>query len=143
MHLMRLLLALLVALLVAASLAFASEAEIRAAEASFRAAILARDVNALDALFAPKIVYAHATGKIETKAMYLDRLKEGKQRYDSYTAERNDIVVYGDSAMSHLTVRVTGRNDAGAFNDHVLMLHHWVKEKGKWRLVSHQTAKIP
>ncbi len=130
-------------LMLAAVFATASEADVRAAEARFRQAILQRDVKALEALFAPKIIYAHATGKIETKQMYLDRLKEGKQRYDSFTAERNDIVVYGDSAMSHLTVRVTGRNDAGAFDDHVLMLHHWVREKGQWRLVSHQTAKIP
>ncbi len=126
-----------------ATLAGATEAEIKMAETRFSKAILDRDVQTLERLLAPKLVYAHATGKIETKQMYLDRLKEGKQRYDTFMAERNDIVVYGKSATSHLTVRVTGQNDAGPFNDHVLMLHHWVKVKGKWLLASHQTAKIP
>lgn len=126
-----------------AALSFASEAEIRSAEASFAKAIQAKDIATLDKLFLPKIIYAHATGKIETKKEYLDRLSGGKQVYKSYTIERNVIVDYGASATSHLTVRVTGTNDAGPFNDHVLMLHHWVKENGAWRLASHQTAKIP
>jgi VCBS repeat-containing protein len=126
-----------------AALSFASEAEIRSAEAAFAKAIQAKDIATLDKLFLPKIIYAHATGKIETKKEYLDRLSGGKQVYKSYTIERNDIVDYGASATSHLTVRVTGTNDAGPFNDHVLMLHHWVKENGAWRLASHQTAKIP
>jgi ketosteroid isomerase-like protein len=121
----------------------ASEAEIKTAEAAFAKAIQAKDVATLDQLFLPKIIYAHATGKIETKKEYLDRLSGGKQVYKSYSIERNDVVDYGNSAVSHLTVRVTGANDAGPFNDHVLMLHHWVKEKGAWRLASHQTAKIP
>jgi ketosteroid isomerase-like protein len=119
------------------------EEEIRAAESAFSKAITAKDVAALDKLFTPKIIYAHATGKIETKQQYLDRLAGGKQRYDSFTAERMEIVVYGNSAVCHLTVRVKGQNDNGPFNDHVLMMHHWVKDKNAWRLASHQTAKIP
>jgi ketosteroid isomerase-like protein len=128
---------------IATTALLASDAEIRAAEAAFAKAIQAKDIATLDKLFTPKIIYAHATGKIETKKEYLDRLSGGKQVYKSYTIERDDIVEYGASAVSHLTVRVTGTNDAGAFNDHVLMLHHWVKEGGGWRLASHQTAKIP
>ncbi len=133
----------LLLLSLAATALLASDAEIRAAEAAFAKAIQAKDIAALDKLFTPKIIYAHATGKIETKKEYLERLSGGKQVYKSYTIERNDVVDYGSSATSHLTVRVTGTNDAGAFNDHVLMLHHWVKEGGGWRLASHQTAKIP
>lgn len=134
---------LLLFFMVSAALSVASEAEIRAAEASFAKAIQAKDVATLNQLFLPKIIYAHATGKIETKQEYLDRLSGGKQVYKTYTIERNVIVDYGTSATSHLTVRVTGTNDAGPFNDHVLMLHHWVKQNGAWRLASHQTAKIP
>lgn len=134
---------LLLFFIASAALSLASEAEIRAAEASFAKAIQAKDTATLQQLFTPRIIYAHATGKIESKQEYLDRLTGGKQVYQSYTIERNVIVEYGDSAVSHLTVRVTGTNDAGPFNDHVLMLHHWVKQNGAWRLASHQTAKIP
>lgn len=121
----------------------ATEAAIQAAEKEFSRAIQAKDTAALEVLLAPDIIYAHATGNIETRQQYLDRLKGGKQRYDSYTQEKIKIVPYGNSVVSHLSVRITGQNDAGAFNDHVLMMHHWVKVKGKWVLASHQTAKIP
>ncbi|MDX2270175.1 MAG: nuclear transport factor 2 family protein [Bryobacter sp.] len=132
----------MVLLLLAAAL-YASEAEIEAAEKKFAAAIQAKDAKTLRALFAEQLIYAHATGKIETKDEYLTRLSAGKQRYDSYQIERMKVVLYDQSAVSHLTVRVTGQNDAGPFNDHVLMLHHWVKRNGGWMLVAHQTAKIP
>jgi ketosteroid isomerase-like protein len=119
------------------------ETAIQAAEKQFGQAIQARDTKTLEGLLSPDIIYAHATGNIETRQQYLDRLKGGKQRYDSYTQEKIKIVPHGNSVVSHLTVRVTGQNDAGPFNDHVLMMHHWVKQKGQWILVSHQTAKIP
>ncbi len=68
-----------------ATVILASEAEIRSAEAAFAKAIQAKDIATLDKLFLPKIIYAHATGKIETKKEYLDRLSGGKQVYKSYT----------------------------------------------------------
>jgi ketosteroid isomerase-like protein len=131
------------ALLLLACSVLAAESDIETAERKFGAAIQAKDTKTLEALFTDKIIYAHASGKIEDKQEYLARLSAGKQRYDSYTIERLQIVPYGESAVSHLTVRVTGQNDAGPFNDHVLMLHHWVKINGVWRLAAHQTARIP
>jgi hypothetical protein len=38
---------------------------------------------------------------------------------------------------------MTGTNDAGPFNDHVMMMHIWVKQGAAWRLAAHQTTKIP
>ena len=117
--------------------------EIKAADKAWAAAVKSKDLAALDKMFLPGLVYAHATGPIESKEVYINRLKEGKQRYDSVTIESTRVFPYGDSALSHSIVRVTGINSAGPFNDHVMMMHMWVKQGGMWRLAGHQTTKVP
>lgn len=119
------------------------EDEIRAAEKAWAAAVKGRDLAALEKIFTPGLIYAHATGAIETRQKYLDRLKSGKQRYDAVTHEKMQVVPYGDAVVSHCILRMTGVNDAGPFNDHVMAMHLWVKQNGSWHLAAHQTTKIP
>ena len=40
-------------------------------------------------------------------------------------------------------VWVTGVNDKGPFDDHVMMTRLWVQQGGAWRLAAHQTTKVP
>lgn len=123
--------------------ASAADDDVRAAEKSWSAALVSRDAAALEKIYTPQLIYAHSTGKVETKAQYMERLKGGKQRYDSVTFESTQIVRYGESAVSHSIARMTGRNDSGPFDDHLMIIHMWVKQGGAWRLAAHQTTKIP
>ncbi len=67
--------------LLAAVLAMAApDDEIRAAEKSWRQALVARDVGALEKLYTADLIYAHSTGKVESKKEYLDRLASGHWR---------------------------------------------------------------
>jgi len=136
---------LLTLLMMAAALCAAAPPEqaILDAENSWAKAVIARDLAALEKIFTPELIYAHSTGKIETRQMYLDRLKEGKQRYDDIQFEKTQVRIYGDSAVSHSIARTIGKNDSGPFNDHLMMIHFWVRQSGAWRLAAHQTTKIP
>jgi len=125
------------------ALAAGADEKIRSAEKAWAEAVKARDFVALDRIFTPELIYAHASGAIETKQKYIDRLREGKQRYESITQESLKTVPYGDSVVAHSLMRMTGVNDAGPFNDHVMMMHLWVKKSGSWRLAAHQTTKVP
>ena len=130
--------------LLAAGLAAASvEDEIRAAEKAWADAVKGRDYAALDKIFTTGLIYAHSSGAIESKQKYIDRLRSGAQRYDSLTHEDTKIVPYGDAVVAHSMVRVTGVNNSGPFNDHVMMMHLWVKQGGAWLLAAHQTTKVP
>ena len=120
-----------------------AEDEIRSAEKAWAAAVKARDFAALDRIFMPGLIYAHATGPIESKQKYMDRLRSGAQRYDGITHEDTKIVLYGDSAVAHSILRMQGVNESGPFNDHVMAMHLWVKQGGSWRLAAHQTTKLP
>jgi len=119
------------------------EEEIREAEKKWAAAVVARDAATLEKVLTPSLIYAHSTGVIETKQQYLDRLKSGAQRYEGVDHEKIQVVPYGDSAVAHCIMRMRGTSDRRPFNDHIMMMHLWVKQGGAWRLAAHQTTKIP
>lgn len=131
------------AVLAGSLLAATPEEQIKSADQQWAAAVKKRDLAALEKMYTPGLIYAHASGAVEDKTKYIDRLKAGKQRYDSVNIESTKVVAYGDSAVSHSVVRTIGVNDSGPFNDHVMMMHLWVKQGGAWRLAAHQTTKIP
>jgi ketosteroid isomerase-like protein len=125
-------------------LAAASAADdLQKSEKAWAAAVVARDFPALEKVFADELIYAHATGNIDSKQQYLDRLRKGAQRYDAITHENIRVVPYGDSAVAHSMVRMKGVSNGRPFDDHVMMLHLWVKQGGNWRLAAHQTTKVP
>ena len=131
-------------LLLACSLIAATpEDAVRDAETAWTKAVIKQDFAVLEKIYAPELIYAHSTGNIETREQYLARLKSGKQRYDTMTFEKTKINIYGSTAVSHSTARFTGKNDAGAFNDHLMLMHVWVKKGKNWQLVAHQTTRIP
>src|SRR5437762_2980936 len=68
------------------------EAPVRDAEKAWANAVMARDFIALDKILGDKLIYAHATGAIESKEQYLKRLRSGAQKYDSITQESIRIV---------------------------------------------------
>jgi ketosteroid isomerase-like protein len=117
--------------------------EIRTADTQWAAAVKAADTAALGKIFTTGLIYAHASGAVEDKQTYINRLKSGTQKYSAVTIESTKVVPYGDAAVSHSVVRTIGVNDKGPFNDHVMMMHLWVKQGGAWRLAAHQTTKIP
>ena len=125
-----------------AMLGASGEDQIRAAEKNWAEAVVARNVAALDKIFTDKLIYAHSTGIIENKQQYLERLKSGAQKYEKVHHEETRVVLYGDSAAAHSMVRMSGNSSGRLFDDHVMMMHLWVKQGGTWRLAAHQTTKL-
>lgn len=138
--------ALLLALattLTASTLLASTEDDIKAAEKAWVDAVIARDQAKLQAIYTPDLIYAHSTGIIEDRAKYLDRLKSGVQRYDAITQESIKVVPHGDSAVTHSIVRMKGSTNKEPFDNHIMMIHVWVKQGGSWKLAAHQTTKLP
>lgn len=112
-------------------------------ERAWATAVASGDVVTLEKLYTDKLIYAHATGIIENKRQYLDRLKTGAQKYDHVEHEKTTVVPYGDAAVSHSIVRMNGTSNGKPFNDHVMLLHLWVKQGAVWRIAAHQTTRLP
>ena len=126
----------------AGALAAGVEDDIRGAEKGWVAAVVAKDAAALDRILGAQLIYAHSTGVIENKAQYLGRLRSGAQKYESITHESLTVKVYGNSAVAHAKVRMTGASDKRRFDDRLMMMHFWVKTGAAWQLVAHQTTKL-
>lgn len=120
----------------------ATKASILALDKQWSDAIVKGDTATLDKMLANDLVYAHATGIVDTKASYIAKIKERRQVYKSFE-QRNPVVnLYKDSAVTFSWVRVTGTNQAGVFDDKIMLIHFWVKQNGAWRLAGHQTTKV-
>lgn len=122
----------------------ASEAieAIEALDKSWVKAVLSRDFSALDKMLAPDLIYGHASGVVDTKQTYIEKLKSGKQVYRTLEQRKMSVRLHGDAAITHSWARVTGVNPAGPFDDKIMMIHVWVKKGGTWRLAGHQTTRV-
>lgn len=130
------------ALLFLVVLCQAQEAQVRQAEQAWAEAVQRGDTAALERLYSERLIYAHSTGAVETRQQYLDRMKSGLQRYDRVAFESTRVVIEGGAAVSHSFLRMSGTSNGRRFDDYLMMLHVWVKQRGVWRLVAHQTTKL-
>lgn len=138
-HLVR---ALLVVAFTGVALA-AVEDEIRAADQQWAEAAKSSDAAQLNRLLADGLIYTHATGVIDDKKSYIDKVKSKRQKYDGIVHSNVRVKVFdGHTAVLTARMRMHGTNPAGAFDDQVLMTHVWVKLSGSWQLVAHQTTKV-
>lgn len=116
--------------------------EVVNAEKQWAAAVVNRDFPALDQILSDDLIYGHSTGAIESKSVYVGRLRSGVQRYDLIRHKKITVEVFGNAAVAHSIVLMKGTSDGRPFDDKLVMLQVWVKQAGRWRLVAHQTAKL-
>lgn len=130
--------------LAAATLALASvEDDIKAADMEWAAAAKAGDPAKLEKLLSNDLTYIHATGIIDDKASYIEKLKSKKQKYDGIIHSNVRVKVFnGNTAVLTARMRMHGTNQAGPFDDQLLLIHVWVKTNGAWQLAAHQTTKL-
>ena len=119
-----------------------TKASILALDKQWSDAIVKSDTATLEKLLADDLVYAHATGIVDTKKSYIAKIKERRQVYKSFEQHNPQVNIYKDSAVTFSHVRVTGTNQAGAFDDKIMLIHFWVKQNNAWRLAGHQTTKV-
>ena len=121
----------------------AVEDEIKDADMQWAAAAKAGDAAKLDRLLSNDLIYTHATGVIDDKAAYIEKLKSKRQKYDGIIHSNVRVKVFGgDAAILTARMRMHGTNQNGAFDDQLLLIHVWVKLNGSWQLAAHQTTKL-
>jgi uncharacterized protein (TIGR02246 family) len=121
----------------------AVEDEIRSVDQQWAEAAKSADAAQLNRLLSNDLVYLHATGVVDDKTSYIDKVKSKRQKYDGIVHSNVRVKVFGGhTAVLTARMRMHGTNAAGPFDDQVLMTHVWVKANGAWQLVAHQTTKV-
>jgi ketosteroid isomerase-like protein len=111
---------------------------------AFRAAQVAADAKALDALCAAELSYSHSDARIEDKPTFIANATSGKSKFLSLKYEDVKIRVVGDAAI--VRFHWVGESEAVAdgkkssTNLHILM--NWQKQGADWKLLSRASTKL-
>jgi hypothetical protein len=111
---------------------------------AFRAAQLALDAKALDALCAAELSYSHSDARVEDKATFITNATQRKTKVLSLVYENPNIRVVDTAAI----VRFHWMSDSEAIADgkksstnlHILM--NWQKQGADWKLLSRAATKL-
>jgi ketosteroid isomerase-like protein len=111
-------------------------------EQEWEDALVKSDVAALDRIYADGLIYTHSSGSVDDKATYIGNIKSGVTKYESMKRDDIKVGVYGDAAVvnCHWMVHVTARGNK--ITTDARYLHVYVKQKGRWRMVAHQSTRI-
>src|SRR5882672_1964854 len=105
---------------------------------AFRAAQVAADAKAFDALCAAELSYSHSDGRVEDKATFIKNATDGKSRFLSLAYQDPKIRIVGPAAVVRFTWVSEGENVADGKKSgnklHILM--NWQKQGADWKLLS-------
>ena len=120
-----------------------AEDEIRELESRRQAAMLAADTTTLDTLMHGELTYAHSTGGMDTKQVYLDGVGSGSVVYKALSFDDHTVKIHDNIAMSfcHMVADVQIRGNMHHLNNRMLCV--WVREGGAWQLLAVQSGAIP
>ena len=148
-----LLFTLLLALFVASAFAMRllnsvadAQKEVEALERQRFDAQVKKDYPFLEKVFADDLVYTHSNGKQNTKAEYLQSIRDGKSQYDKIDVETLNVRAYNDgkTAVVNGTILITLPNkpDGTANLAHLKYVVVQIKDKKKgWQVVLWQSQK--
>lgn len=117
--------------------------EVLAAEKARFAAQVRKDYAALERLIGDDLYYQHSNGEVDTKASFIQGIKDGKRSYDDIRLEESKVRVYGKTAIINAVCMYYRKDAAGNSNDlHLRYTDVWVKRRGGWQLVSWQSHRL-
>jgi hypothetical protein len=117
-------------------------AAVTAADHERLAATQAGDRARLDAICSDALHYAHSSGKIDSKATYLDSLMTRTTVDESFDYQERTCTLLAPG-IAQMTGRVLIKSTHhGARSDNDLnFLAIWREENGRWRLIAWQSCK--
>lgn len=111
---------------------------------AFRAAQIAADAKAFDALCAPELSYSHSDGRVEDKAAFIAAATAGKTKFLSLAYKDPQIRVVGTVAVVRFhwvgESEVIADGKKNSTNLHILM--NWQKQGADWKLLSRSSTKL-
>ena len=77
----------------------ATEQAVRQVEDRRIKATIANDFATLEAVLADDLTYTHSNGVVDTRASYIESLRNGKTKYESIDRSPSLVRVYGNTAL--------------------------------------------
>ncbi|HEY6192129.1 MAG TPA: nuclear transport factor 2 family protein [Bacteroidota bacterium] len=122
----------------------ASVKEVMERIATYRVALIQKDVKKLDSIWGDEYLFTNASGVLVTKAERIANLKSGATALDSIVPNEDQVHVrvYGNVAVVKSHVFLKGQYSGQSTADNFRSMHVWVKRKGSWQLVANQLTRV-
>ena len=121
----------------------AAEQELANAQRARFDATIAGDVAALGRLMAEDITYFHSTGRIDSRASFIERLGPTPS-YRGFASEDQLVRVSGDMGVVTAKVLLTQRNAEGVESSHYSRCTSvWQRRDGQWQEILWQATRLP
>lgn len=119
-------------------------AAVEAADDRRIAALVAADTARLAPLLSADLLYVHSNGTVDDKASFLDLVGTGRTRYVAFEpAGRVFSFPAPGMALETGTARLRVENAEGAKDLTLAFLAVWRWERGAWRFLAWQSARLP
>lgn len=119
------------------------EAQILAAEAQLRLAMLNSDVKVLNELLAPELVFTNHLGQVLGKQDDLAAHQSGKFKIESLTSSDRRIQVIGNVAIATVKVHLIGSYEGTSFDDNLRFTRVWHLSSSKtWQIVAAHSSVV-
>lgn len=120
----------------------AAQTRILALENAWNQAEEHKDINALDSLLDPTLVYIDYDGSMMDKAQFMASIKQPSLHPEQIVNESMTAHVYGDSAVVTGVYREKGQKSGKPYLRRGRFTDTWVFHQGNWVCVASQSTLI-
>jgi ketosteroid isomerase-like protein len=119
-----------------------NEASVKDAVEALRKALLTADKAQLEQLAAAQLSYGHSSGKVQTKAEFVDGVTSRKAVVKSLTFPDLTVAVAGDAAIARHLYVSDSETDGKPNHIRIGVLAVWQQQGGSWKLLARQAYKL-
>ena len=105
-------------------------------------AMVAGDIETLNALLADELTYFHSSARVDTKSSLIEGMTSGSTTFDSIVPSNVEARVYGSSGVVTGTARFNVTNASGKLDFGVRFTDVWVQKGDSWQMVAWQSTKM-
>ena len=116
------------------------EGAVSAAVEALRKATIAVDKSTLEKLTAAELSYGHSSGRVETKAEFIEALVSGKSGFSAIELAGQTVNVVDKIAIVRHVFNATRRKEGDKVK--LFNLTIWMQQQDQWKLLARQAAKL-
>jgi ketosteroid isomerase-like protein len=120
----------------------ADQAAVDKSVEALRKALLEKNKAGLEQLTADQLSYGHSSGRVESKAQFVDGVMGSKAVTKSIAFPELTITVAGDAAIARHLFEAEMETDGKTNNVKIGALQVWQKQNGTWKLLARQGFKL-